>query len=63
MELEQVLHLGAPALLIVASREIEGYIVQYSAEVRFGYQMTIDEARLERGSKKVRRAETIATFR
>ena len=41
-ELEKVLHLGASALLILSSSEIEGRIVQFSANVQFGYEITIE---------------------
>ena len=43
-ELEQVLHLGAPALLILSPAEIKGHIVHYSAELHFGYEISIDES-------------------
>ena len=43
-ELEAVLRLQAPALLILANETVEGMIVHYSANVQAGYEVTIESA-------------------
>jgi hypothetical protein len=41
-DLEQILQLKAPALLVIGSHRIEGRIVHYLADVDRGYQITIE---------------------
>ena len=41
-ELEQRLHLNVPALLILASKEIEGRIVEFSEHWNSGHEITIE---------------------
>jgi len=41
-ELEIVLRLQAPALLILGNETVEGTIVQYGANVQTGYEVRIE---------------------
>jgi hypothetical protein len=41
-ELEAVLQLQTPALLILSNEAVEGTIVHYSANVQTGYEITIE---------------------
>ena len=41
-DLEPVLRLGTPALLILSSETVEGAIANYSASTQAGYEITIE---------------------
>ena len=41
-ELEAILRLDAPAVLILSHETVEGKIVHYSANVQAGYEVTIE---------------------
>jgi hypothetical protein len=41
-ELEAVLRVQAPALLILGNETVEGTIVHYSANVQAGYEITLE---------------------
>ena len=43
--------MNASALLILSSDEIEGRVVHYSADVRSGYEITI-ESKIESATRK-----------
>jgi len=41
-KLEDMLHLGESALLILSDREIEGRIVRFEGDIHRGYEITIE---------------------
>ena len=41
-KLEDLLHLGAEALLILSSSEVEGRIVAFEGDIHHGYNVTVE---------------------
>ena len=49
-QLEEMLQLNAPALLIRSDKQIEGRIVHYAADVYNGYEITIESPKQASGN-------------